>query len=122
MYSFPIDEYMSLITESIQKLYHIFGLEKDYSPNFHFDADVSHHFSSPFFSKIFIVSKIVPKSEWSRNQVFCLVSIMDLFKRERELCLLFKSRHENSEIKVDFSISNKSIDIVVFHREHESGM
>ena len=36
MYSFPIDEYMPLITKSIQKLYHIFGLEKDYSPNFLF--------------------------------------------------------------------------------------
>ena len=44
---------------------------------------------------------------------------MDLFKRERELCLLFKSRHENNKIKIDFSLSNKGVDILVFHDGNE---
>ena len=44
---------------------------------------------------------------------------MDLFKRERELCLLFKSRYENNKIKIDCSLSNKGVDILVFHDGNE---
>ena len=52
-------------------------------------------------------------------EVFCLQRLMDLFKRERDLCLLFKSRHENNETKIGFFISNNSVDIAVFHRENK---
>ena len=42
---------------------------------------------------------------------------MDLFSRQRELCMLFKSQNEKAGVKIDYSISNKSFNIVVFHGE-----
>ena len=41
--------------------------------------------------------------------------MVDWFSRERELCLLFiKNRKEN--VSIDYSISNKSVDIVVRYK------
>ena len=37
----------------------------------------------------------------------------DLFDRERELCLLFIKNNESEGLPFDYSISNKSVDIVV---------
>ena len=41
----------------------------------------------------------------------------DCFARERELCLLFKRKNEAPGVCIDYSISNKSVDITVFHKE-----
>ena len=41
---------------------------------------------------------------------------MDGFARERELCLLFKRKNEASGVCIDYSISNKSVYIFVFHK------
>ena len=41
---------------------------------------------------------------------------MDCFERERELSILFKRRNEAPDIRIDYSISNKSVDIIVFHK------
>ena len=52
----------------------------------------------------------------------------DCFARERELCFLFKRRNEAPSVSMDFAISNKrclqvftisnkSVDIIVFHKE-----
>ena len=41
--------------------------------------------------------------------------MVDLFLRERELCLLFiRNRKEN--VSIDYPISNKSVDIVVRYK------
>ena len=37
----------------------------------------------------------------------------DLFARERELCMLFIKNNKNDNISIDYSISNKSVDIIV---------
>ena len=37
----------------------------------------------------------------------------DLFARERELCLLFIKNNKKNDISFDYSISNKSVDIIV---------
>ena len=63
MYSFTVDDYMSLITELIQKLFQIFGLEQEYSLNFHFNTDVFCNCSHPFYSKIRIVRKNIRGTE-----------------------------------------------------------
>ena len=39
----------------------------------------------------------------------------DLFDRERELCLLFIKNNESEGLPFDYSISNKSVDIVVHY-------
>ena len=57
MYSFPIDCYMSSIIQSLQKKFHIFGLEKEYSLKFHFNTEVILKCKFPFFSEIFTVKK-----------------------------------------------------------------
>ena len=36
----------------------------------------------------------------------------DLFAREREVCLLFIKNNKKSNISFDYSISNKSVDII----------
>ena len=41
----------------------------------------------------------------------------DCFAREWELCLLFKRKNEAPGACIDYSISNKSVDIIVFHKE-----
>ena len=41
---------------------------------------------------------------------------MDGSARERELCLLFKRRNGASGVCIDYSISNKSVYIFVFHK------
>ena len=44
------------------------------------------------------------------------MSARDLFSRERELCMLFiKNRKEN--VSLGYSISNKSVDIIVRYKE-----
>ena len=40
----------------------------------------------------------------------------DLFSRERELCMLFIKNREKENLSFDFSISNKSLDIIVRYR------
>ena len=37
----------------------------------------------------------------------------DLFSRERELCMLFIKNRKKDRLPFDFSISNKSVDIIV---------
>ena len=41
---------------------------------------------------------------------------MGCFARERELCLWFKRKNEAPGVCIDYSISNKSVDIIVFHK------
>ena len=40
----------------------------------------------------------------------------DLFSRERELCMLFIKNRKKDNLSFDFSISNKSVDIIVHYR------
>ena len=42
---------------------------------------------------------------------------MDCFARERELCLLFKRRNEAPGVCIDYFISNKNANVIIFHRE-----
>ena len=44
------------------------------------------------------------------------MSSKDFFARERELCLLFIKNNENGNVSFDFSISNKSVDIIVRYK------
>ena len=37
----------------------------------------------------------------------------DLFERDRELCMLFIKNNESEALSFDYSISNKSVDLVV---------
>ena len=67
MCSFPIDDYMSLITELIQKLFQIFGVEQENSLHFHDNTDVFCNCSHPFYSKIRIVRKNFRGTEWNLN-------------------------------------------------------
>ena len=41
----------------------------------------------------------------------------ELFRRERELCLLFMKNRENHKVSIEYSISNKSVDVLVFYKD-----
>ena len=40
----------------------------------------------------------------------------DLFKRERDLCILFMKNRQNDKISIEYFISNKSVDVLIFHK------
>ena len=46
----------------------------------------------------------------------------DLFERERELCMLFIKNNESEVLSFDYSISNKSVDLVVRYNNQSEGM
>ena len=41
----------------------------------------------------------------------------DLFERERELCILLMKNRRNENISIDYSISNKSVDLLVYYKD-----
>ena len=42
---------------------------------------------------------------------------MDFFHPERELCLLFKQKNEGIGVSINYSITNSSVNICIFHEE-----
>ena len=40
----------------------------------------------------------------------------DLFTRERELCTLLMKNRRNECVSIDYSISNKSVDVLVYYK------
>ena len=40
----------------------------------------------------------------------------DLFKRERDLCILFMKNRQNDKVSIEYFISNKSVDVLVFYK------
>ena len=43
----------------------------------------------------------------------------DLFKRKRELCLLFMKSRRNSKVSIEYLISNKLVDVLVYYKHRE---
>ena len=41
----------------------------------------------------------------------------DLFKREREFCMLFMKNRQNENVSIEYSISNKSVDVLVLYKD-----
>ena len=40
----------------------------------------------------------------------------DLFKREKDLCILLMKNRQNNKISIEYFISNKSVDVLVFYK------
>ena len=40
----------------------------------------------------------------------------DLFKRVRDFCILFMKNRQNGKISIEYFISNKSVDVLIFYK------
>ena len=67
LYDFTLDTYVPSIVESIQKFFQVFGLEAEYSLNFHYNTQVIASCCHPFYTEIYIFKKNFKGIEWSPN-------------------------------------------------------